>query len=203
MEKLKRSLFTMSYYWRIWSISLTLETWTTRETLKSRMFHTHWFCRELRRENVQRKSKQTFWSILNTNNSPHLHTCFLITWTMDKEQSFCGVSYILQYDPISVWAHLNPILKKIREELTDVDTLHFFKRRSDISIWSFICLEHKYLSKGSRRLIGIFIQLATEKVSQTELVPHWNDQPTDGSNMQKMWRATHNLLNRCMYLAAN
>jgi hypothetical protein len=30
---------------------------------------------------------------------------------------------------------------------------------------------------------GIFIQLATEKVSQMELVPHGNDQPTDGSNV--------------------
>jgi hypothetical protein len=29
-------------------------------------------CRELRRENVQRKSKQTFWSIPNTNNTPHM-----------------------------------------------------------------------------------------------------------------------------------
>ena len=53
---------------------------------------------------------------------------------MDKEQSFCGVSDILQYDPISVWAHLIAILKKIREEHPDVDTLHFFKRQSDISI---------------------------------------------------------------------
>jgi hypothetical protein len=53
---------------------------------------------------------------------------------MDKEQSLCGVSDILQYDPISEWAHLNPILMKIREELPDVDTLHFSKRRSDISI---------------------------------------------------------------------
>ena len=82
---------------------------------------------------------------------------------MDKEQSFCGVSDILQYDPISVWAHLNAILKKIREEHPDVDTLHFFKRQSDISIWSFTCLEQKYLSKGSRRLTGILIQLATKR----------------------------------------
>ena len=131
-----------------------------------------------------------------------LHTCYLIAWTMDKEQSFCGVSDILQYDPISVWAHLNPILKKIREEHPDVDTLQFSKRWFDISIWSFTCLEQKYLSMVSRRLTGFFIQLATEKESQTELLPHWNDQPTDGSNMQKMWRATHNLLNRCMNLAA-
>jgi hypothetical protein len=45
---------------------------------------------------------------------------------MDKVQFFCGVSYSLQHDPISVWAHLNPILKKIREEHPDVDTLQFF-----------------------------------------------------------------------------
>jgi hypothetical protein len=63
-----------------------------------------------------------------------LHTGYFIAGTMDKVQFFCGVSYSLQDDPMSVWAHLNHILKKIREDHSDVDTLHFFHRRSDISI---------------------------------------------------------------------
>ena len=180
MENLKKSLFTMSYYWRIGRISLTLETRTTRVTLKSRMVHTHWFVENYVGK-MSRENQSKHFGASQTQIT--LHTCYLITWTMDKEQSFCGVSDILQYDPISVWAHLNPILKKIREEHPDVDTLHFSKRRSDISIWSFTCLEQKYWSMASRRLTGIFIQLATEKVSQTELVPHGNDQPTDGSNV--------------------
>jgi hypothetical protein len=56
-------------------------------------------------------------------NSTHR---LLYNWNYGQGTVFCGVSYSLQHDPMSVWAHLNPILKKIREEHPDVDTLQLF-----------------------------------------------------------------------------
>jgi hypothetical protein len=81
-----------------------------------------------------------------------LHTGYFITGTMDKVQFFCGVSYSLQHDPMSVWAHLNPILKKIREEHPDVDTLQFFsdgptsqyKQKLNFYLFSTELFEHGF-----------------------------------------------------------
>lgn len=55
-----------------------------------------------------------------------LHTGYFITGSMETIQSFCGVSDILQHDPITVWAFLSPILQYIRELFPAVDTLHFY-----------------------------------------------------------------------------
>ena len=100
-------------------------------------------------ENVQRNSKQTFWSIPNTNNSPHR---LLYNWNYGQGTAFCGVAYSLQHDPMSVWEHLNPILKKIREEHPDVDTLQLFsdgptsqyKQKLNFYLFSTELFEHGF-----------------------------------------------------------
>jgi len=55
-----------------------------------------------------------------------LHTGYFVTGSMETIQSFCGVSDILQHDPISIWAFLRPVLQKIREQHPEVETLFFF-----------------------------------------------------------------------------
>lgn len=39
--------------------------------------------------------------------------------------AFCSVSSSLRHDPSAIWAHLQPVLKIIKEDLPSVDTIHF------------------------------------------------------------------------------
>lgn len=153
----------MSYDWNIGNISPTLETRTIRETLKSRVCHTHSFCRKLYRENVQRNSKQTFWSIPNTNNSPHR---LRHSWNYGH-----GTVCLWSVRHPSTWSNASKShIKEYQRRTSRCWCYIFFSDGRHLNM-NFYLYRTEILSMGSRRLTENFIHLATEKVSQTELVP--------------------------------
>lgn len=59
-----------------------------------------------------------------SNEQATLHTG--VAYTIDGLQSFATVSNSLRHDPIAIWAHLLPVLEKLRSQNPEVTDLHFF-----------------------------------------------------------------------------
>ncbi|KAK6291241.1 hypothetical protein J4Q44_G00383610, partial [Coregonus suidteri] len=55
-----------------------------------------------------------------------LHTGVLYTTGEQAPHTFCSISPSRRHDPVAIWAHLDPVLKVVRERHPQVSTLHFF-----------------------------------------------------------------------------
>lgn len=55
-----------------------------------------------------------------------LHTGVLYTAGEQAPHTFCSISPSRRHDPVAIWAHLDPVLKVVRERHPQVSILHFF-----------------------------------------------------------------------------
>lgn len=55
-----------------------------------------------------------------------LHTGVLYTTGEQAPHTFCSISPSRRHDPVAIWAHLDPVLKVVRERHPQVGILHFF-----------------------------------------------------------------------------
>ena len=55
-----------------------------------------------------------------------LHTGCYFVGAEDKPHLFCGVSDSLQHDPAAVWSFLRPVLKLVKCDHPEIDTVHFY-----------------------------------------------------------------------------
>lgn len=55
-----------------------------------------------------------------------LHTGVLYTSGEQAPHTFCSISPSRRHDPVAIWAHLDPVLKVVRERHPQVSRLHFF-----------------------------------------------------------------------------
>ena len=51
--------------------------------------------------------------------------CHCVPSNLEQFIYFCSVSPSLRLDARAIWAHLQPIIKMIKEDLPSVDTIHF------------------------------------------------------------------------------
>lgn len=88
-----------------------------------------------------------------SRNQASLHTG--IVYLKDRSpMSFCSISDNTRHDPASIWAHLSPILQKIKTENPDIDTIHFisdgpttqYRSRNNFYLLKQKCM-HKYCFK--------------------------------------------------------
>ncbi|XP_069109737.1 uncharacterized protein [Argopecten irradians] len=59
-----------------------------------------------------------------SRNQVSLHTGVFYEYSK-KPSSFCTMSACTRHDPTAIWAHLDPILREIRETNQNIDTVHF------------------------------------------------------------------------------
>ncbi|KAK1896542.1 Glucose-6-phosphate 1-dehydrogenase [Dissostichus eleginoides] len=63
---------------------------------------------------------------LGSHQQARLHTGVLYTAGGQAPHTFCSISPSTRHDPVAIWAHLDPILKVVRERHPQVSILHFF-----------------------------------------------------------------------------
>ena len=55
-----------------------------------------------------------------------LHTGVVYTANANEAISFCSISPDRRHNPAAIWAHLDPVIKLLRNKMATIDTLHFF-----------------------------------------------------------------------------
>jgi len=71
-----------------------------------------------------------------------LHTG--VYYTSCGKESFCTISSNLRHDPAAIWAHMRPILTKIKYKYPDITVVHFI---SDSPSSQYRCVKNLYLMK--------------------------------------------------------
>lgn len=79
-------------------------------------------------ENYSCKYSQEIQSVHfgGSHQQASLHTGVLYTPGEQASHTFCSISPSRRHDPVAIWAHLDPVLKVVRERHPQVSTLHFF-----------------------------------------------------------------------------
>ncbi|KAK1879819.1 Enolase [Dissostichus eleginoides] len=79
-------------------------------------------------ENYSCKYSQEIQSVHfgGSHQQASLHTGVLYTAGGQAPHTFCSISPSRRHDPVAIWAHLDPILKVVRERHPQVSILHFF-----------------------------------------------------------------------------
>ncbi|XP_034084202.1 uncharacterized protein LOC117554075 isoform X2 [Gymnodraco acuticeps] len=79
-------------------------------------------------ENYSCKYSQEIQSVHfgGSHQQANLHTGVLYTAGGQAPHTFCSISPSRRHDPVAIWAHLDPILKVVRERHPQVSILHFF-----------------------------------------------------------------------------
>ncbi|KAK1878039.1 Enolase [Dissostichus eleginoides] len=104
--------------------NIRFSQWMTEKIMKDEKVSTI----TVKSENYSCKYSQEIQSVHfgGSHQQASLHTGVLYTAGGQAPHTFCSISPSRRHDPVAIWAHLDPILKVVRERHPQVSILHFF-----------------------------------------------------------------------------